>query len=80
MHFYKSATRQDAKGTGQGELLHWEAIKHWKLLGAKFYDLSKLEKERLPAIYKFKYGFSNRKVTYSKYTKNSTIYKITGRI
>jgi len=80
MHFYKGASLFDVKKVGQGELLHWEAIKLSKSLGAKYYDLCNLNKEKLPEIYRFKTGISQNIIEYTKYTKNSIGYKVANRI
>lgn len=80
MHYYKGAGIFDIKNEGQGELLQWEAIKVSKSLGAKYYDLCNLNKIKLPAIYRFKTGFSQDIYQYSKFSINSSGYKISKRI
>jgi hypothetical protein len=80
MHYYKGASLFGVKNEGHGELLQWEAIKKAKSLGTKYYDLCNLEKEKLPAIYRFKTGISKNIVTYSKYAKNNFGYKILNKI
>lgn len=80
MHYYKGAGVFGVKNEGQGELLQWEAIKISKSLGAKYYDLCNLEKEKLPAIYRFKTGISKHIVPYYKYNKNNFGYKILSKI
>lgn len=80
MHYYKGASVFGVKNEGHGELLQWEAIKLSKSLGSKYYDLCNLDKDKLPAIYRFKTGISPHIITYLKYTKNSLGYKIANRI
>lgn len=80
MHYYKGASLFDVKNEGQGELLQWEAIKYSKSLGTKFYDLCNLEKEKLPAIYRFKTGISNNIYHYPIFTNNKLGYKIIKRL
>ena len=80
MHYYKGAGLFDVKNEGQGELLQWEAIKLSKFLGSKYYDLCNLDKDKLPAIYRFKTGISKNIIPYHKYSKNSLGYKIINRI
>ena len=60
--------------------MQWEAIKTAKSLGSKYYDLCSLDKEKLPAIYRFKTGISQNIVRYSKYAKNNFGYKILNKI
>jgi len=80
MHYYKGASLRGIKNYGHGELLQWEAIKLSKTLGVKFYDLCNLNKEKLPEIYRFKTGISNRIYIYQIFNKNSLGYKIINRI
>jgi hypothetical protein len=80
MHYYKGAGVFGVKNEGQGELLQWEAIKISKLLGVKYYDLCNLDKDKLPAIYRFKTGISQQIIQYKKYRKNSLGYKILSKI
>ncbi|MCB0460431.1 MAG: GNAT family N-acetyltransferase [Flavobacteriaceae bacterium] len=75
-HFFKGASDFNVKPEGQGELIHWEAIKILKESGVRYYDLCNLNKEKLPEIYRFKTGISNNIINYTKYTKNSLGYKI----
>ena len=76
MHYYKGASLSQVKNEGQGELMQWEAIKLSKSLGIKYYDLCNLDKNNLPAIYKFKTGISQNIVNYPKFSKNRLGYKI----
>ena len=80
MHYYKGASVFGMKNEGQGELLQWQAIQESRLLGVKYYDLCDLNKEKLPAIYRFKTGISDKIITYPIYTKNKLGYKIANRI
>lgn len=80
MHYYKGAGDFGIKNEGQGELLQWEAIKLSKSIGAKYYDLCNLDKDKLPAIYRFKTGISQQIIPYNKFTKNSIGYKILNKI
>ena len=80
MHCYKAASLFDVKREGQGELLHWEAIKYSKSFGIKYFDLGNLNKEKLPGIYGFKTGISNNIFTYPIYSKNKLGYQIINRI
>ncbi len=80
MLYYKGASVFGVKNEGQGELLQWEAIKLSKSLNVKWYDLGNLQKELLPAIYKFKTGISNTIVQYPIYTNNALGYKIFNKI
>ena len=80
MHYYKGASLFGVKNEGQGELLQWEAIKWSKENSIKYYDLCNLDKEKLPAIYRFKTGFSQNIIKYPKLTVNSFGYKIMNRI
>lgn len=65
---------------GQGELLHWEAIKYSKQIGCRYYDLCYVEKERLSNIYEFKKGFSNWEVEVPFIIKKPISYKILNKI
>lgn len=76
MHYYKGAGLLNVKNEGQGELLQWEAIRISKSLGVKYYDLCNLEKDKLPAIYRFKTGISRNIIKYPKYTENRIGYKV----
>jgi len=80
MHYYKGASMFEVKNEGQGELLQWEAIKLSKSLKAKYYDLCNLNKQALPAIYKFKTGISNDIYQYPMYYNNSIGFKVVNRI
>ena len=80
MLYYKGASKQGIKNEGQGELLQWEAIKLAKQLQVKYYDLGNLQKEILPAIYRFKTGFSDRIIKYPVYTGYGLGYKILSKI
>jgi lipid II:glycine glycyltransferase (peptidoglycan interpeptide bridge formation enzyme) len=80
MHYYKGASMFEVKNEGQGELLQWEAIKLSKSLKAKYYDLCNLNKQALPAIYKFKTGISNEIYQYPIYSDNSIGFKIIRRV
>lgn len=65
---------------GQGELLQWEAIKHAKAAGCKYYDLCSIEKERLPKIYEFKRDFAKREVNFVNFSVRPALFKILNRI
>lgn len=80
MLYYKGASLFGVKNEGQGELLQWEAIKLAKSLNVKCYDLGNLQKELLPAIYKFKTGISNNIIEYPVYTNSAVGYKILNKI
>ena len=80
MHCYKAASSYEHKDEGQGELLHWEAIKLSKSLEAKYYDLCGLNKNELPEIYRFKTSISKEIFNYPVYSKNSMGFKIVNRI
>lgn len=80
MHYYKGASVFGVKNEGQGELLQWEAIKLSKSIGAKYYDLCNLNKERLPEIYRFKTGISSKIYQYPIYSKNSIGFKVVNRL
>tara|TARA_Y100001970_G_scaffold290568_1_gene424742 strand:- start:185 stop:1141 length:957 start_codon:yes stop_codon:yes gene_type:complete len=80
MHYYKGASETKIKNYGQGELLQWEAIKLAKELGTSYYDLCNLNKKKLPSIYKFKTGISNKIYLYPKYTYKTISSKILSRI
>lgn len=80
MHYYKGAGVFGIKNEGQGELLQWEAIKISKKLGTKYYDLCNLDKDKLPAIYRFKTGISQDIYQYKKYSNSAMGYKIMNRI
>lgn len=79
MHYYKGASKEGIKNEGQGELLQWEAIK-WSKIRAKHYDLCNLNKEKLPAIYRFKTGISNHLYHYEIIQRQSNTNKILNRI
>lgn len=80
MHYYKGASIFGSKNFGQNELLQFEAIKHSKLLNAKYYDLCNLNKNTLPGIYKFKTGICNHLVEYRKGGKNRIGFQLINRI
>lgn len=80
MHYYKGASLFGIKNEGHGELLQWEAIKTCISLGVKYYDLCNLDKEKLPAIYRFKTGISQNIIKYRKHTLNNLGYKILNKI
>lgn len=80
MHYYKGASVFGMRNEGQGELLQWEAIKASKSLGVQYYDLCALNKEKLPAIYSFKTGISDKIVTYPIYSENKRGFQIANRI
>lgn len=65
---------------GQGEFLQWEAIKFAKAAGCKVYDLCYVEKERLPAIYEFKKGFSHSEFPIQLLSTKSLGYKILNKV
>jgi len=77
MHYYKGATKPGVNNNGQGELLQWEAIKLSKRLGARYYDLCNLNKDKLPEIYRFKTGISDNKFRYPIFTIDPFVYKVT---
>lgn len=70
----------DAPNLGQGELLHWEAIKRMKEFGCKYYDFCYIEEKRLPEIYKFKRGFSKKEVLVPLNKIKPLEYKILNRL
>jgi hypothetical protein len=80
MHYYKGASVFGFKNEGQGELLQWEAIKHCKKLGVKYYDLCNLNKEKLPGIYSFKTGICNHLIEYPIKSNNNLGFKILNRL
>lgn len=80
MHYYKGATSLNIENQGQGELLQWEAIKLAKRLGARYYDLCNLNRDKLPDIYKFKTGISNQIWTYPILRKKKLIYKVGSKL
>ncbi len=80
MHYYKGASVFGIKNEGQGELLQWEAIKLSKSIGAKYYDLCNLNKEKLPEIYRFKTGISKEIFQYQIYSQNAIGYRIANKL
>ena len=80
MHYYKGASVFGIKNEGHGELLQWEAIKASKSFGAKYYDLCAINKEKLPAIYSFKTGISDKIVDYPIYSKNKLGFQLANRM
>ncbi len=78
--YYKGASAYGFKNEGQGELLQWEAIKTAKSLGTKIYDLGNLQKELLPAIYRFKTGISNRIIDYPVHANYGFGYKVITKV
>jgi hypothetical protein len=65
---------------GQGELLQWEAINHLKAKGCKYYDLCVVDAVKLPHIYTFKKGFSNKATSLYYYKSSSFYYKLLNRL
>ncbi|NQU85305.1 MAG: GNAT family N-acetyltransferase [Mariniphaga sp.] len=79
-HYYKGASTANIKNLGQGELLQWEGIKWAKEIGTKYYDLCNLNKEKLPALYRFKTGISSDIYQYPVYSKTSLSYRLFNRL
>jgi len=65
---------------GQGDLLIAESIKHSQQFGCKYFDLCYIEKDRLPAIYNFKRGFSKYEVAITNFSVRSLPYRILNRL
>jgi len=78
--YWLGAGAADAPNLGQGELLQWEAIKHAKRAGCKFYDLCYIEKERLPAIYEFKKGFAKDEYSVVHFSQRSFGYRLLNKL
>jgi lipid II:glycine glycyltransferase (peptidoglycan interpeptide bridge formation enzyme) len=79
VHYYKGCSANNVINEGQGELLQWEAIKWAKDIGAKYYDLCGLSKDRLPQLYIFKTGISRKIFYYPVYYKSGLLYKVINR-
>jgi lipid II:glycine glycyltransferase (peptidoglycan interpeptide bridge formation enzyme) len=71
---------EKALNTGYFDLLHWEMIKKAKSYGCKYYDTCYLEKERLPNIYRFKIGFSDKIIPVVNIIEKRMIYRILNKI
>lgn len=80
MHYYKGASLFNIENEGHGELLQWKAISLSKKLGSLKYDLCNINKDKLPAIYRFKTGISTDIYKYQKYSFSSIGYKIFNRV
>lgn len=78
--YWLGATAKDSSGQGQGELLQWEAIRFSRKNGCRLYDLCYIDRERLPQIYGFKKGFSNREVTVSYLNRKRFLYKLLNKL
>lgn len=78
--YWLGAGAVDAPNLGQGEFLQWEAIRRAKRHGCKVYDLCYVEKERLPAIYEFKKGFSKDEYEVMHFNERSFAYRLLNRI
>jgi hypothetical protein len=78
--YWLGATKHNSGNLGQGDLLQWEAIRHSKAHGCKYYDLCYIEKEKLPNIYEFKKGFSNTEVEVPFTTKKRIMFRILNKI
>lgn len=78
--YWLGATDRQTTGSGQGELLQWEAIRMAKNNGCSYYDLCFTDKERLPQIYEFKKGFSNSVVDVPYLNLKSIIYRVYNKI
>ena len=73
-HLWIAGKSQTASDLGpRHELLYWESIKWAKASGSQFYDLCKIEPERLPQIAQFKLSFSKTVIPfyYCLYRKKS---------
>lgn len=78
--YWLGSTNHNAGNFGQGDLLQWEAIRHSKANGCKYYDLCYIEKERLPHIYEFKKGFSKTEVEVPYILKKQTLFRIMNKL
>lgn len=65
---------------GQGDYIQWQAIKHAREAGCSLYDLSYIEKEKLPHIYRFKKGFSKSEASIVDFYSKSSGYRIVNKL
>jgi hypothetical protein len=78
--YWLGATDRQSPGLGQGEILQWEAIRYSRRGGCRYYDLCFVDRERLPGIYEFKKGFSDRTVTVPYLNRRRFSYKVLNKI
>jgi len=78
--YWLGATDRDSAGLGQGELLQWEAIRFSRQHGCRYYDLCYTDRERLPHIYEFKKGFSDKEAIIPYYNKKKLLYKVLSKL
>ena len=79
-NYWIGASDKGTKNLGQGELLHWNAIKWAKQAGSLYYDLSIVNPEKLPHIAKFKLGLSKNTVPFYLIGKRRLGYRIMSRL
>ncbi|MCK5091907.1 MAG: GNAT family N-acetyltransferase, partial [Gammaproteobacteria bacterium] len=79
-NYWIGASDKGSKNLGQGELLHWQAIKWAKQAGSLYYDLSIVNPEKLPHIAKFKLGLSKNTVPFYLISKRKLGYRIMSRL
>jgi hypothetical protein len=79
-NYWIGASDKSAKNMGQGELLHWEAIKWARDAGSQYYDLSIVNPDALPHIAKFKLGLSRNTVPFYSVVKRNIGYRILSRL
>ena len=78
--FYWLGIQIPSRNLGQGDLLQWEAIKRAHENGCKYYDLCHIDEIKLPAIFKFKKGFSNQRMKIATYNQKSYAHKVINKL
>jgi len=71
---------ENVKNEGQGELLQWQIINLMKQSGCKYYDLCHISPKKLPNIYLFKKGFSDKEYPVRIFIKKPFYYKALRKI
>lgn len=74
--YWLGGTKTNSHNFGQGEMLQWEAIRHSKTIGCKYYDLCYVEKDKLPSVYEFKKGFSKTEIKIPYLVRKQFLFRV----
>jgi sugar-specific transcriptional regulator TrmB len=78
--YWLGNNNNEFRNLGQGDLLQWHTIQKMKQKGCSYYDLCYIEPEKLPAIYKFKKGFSKTEAIINLITIKTFPFKVLNKI
>ena len=76
VYYWHGASYYEYRNLAPNDLIQWEIIKWAKKNGYKYYDLVRIEPERLPGIARFKMRYGGHTVPFYHAIKETNIYQI----